>query len=57
LSCTMGMSALRAASSSPMSALRSTPALVTKTSAGRGSRKPWMPPLICARQEGEGTPC
>ena len=45
------MSALRAASSSPMMALRSTPAEVTNTSNGRACRNAWMPPRICAAHQ------
>ena len=44
LSCTMGMSALRAVSSSPMSALRSTAAVDTITSAGTAAAYERMPP-------------
>ena len=49
LSWTMGMSRFRASASSPMSALRSTPAEESNTTRGRTSRYAWMPPSICSR--------
>ena len=49
-SCTMGMSFFLAASSSPILALRSTPAEVIKTSAGRGSVYAWMPLSTCSEK-------